>query len=145
MKSDTWQALDELYATHPIMKAESVPYEEIDSAFAEIAFGLPDDYREFIHRYGGAIVGAFPVFGLRRAGPMGVDDGSFIEVTESFRRQRWPGVENWAVISTDHAGNPIGLDAEGKVWIYDHDACAAQVIAGDFESYLRKRCLNLSD
>ena len=54
-------------------------------------------------------------------------------------------MEKWAVISMDHSGNPIGLDADGKIWISDHDAGAVQVIANNFESYLRNQCLKLAD
>jgi hypothetical protein len=143
MKEETWRALEGLFSEHPIMKAGEVDSEEIAEAEHVIGIALDADYKEFVRRYGGAIVGPFRIFGLRRAVPMGKDDGSFIEVTQSFRKQRWPGVDTWAVVSMDQAGNPVGLDAEGKIWIYDHDARAAQIIAADFETYLRKQCLQL--
>jgi hypothetical protein len=145
MQDQTWQALDNLFSRMPILKAETVESCEISDAEREVGIPLADDYKEFIRRYGGAIVGPFRVFGLRKAVPMARYEGSFVEVTKTFRLQRWPGVEKWAIISTDHAGNPIGLDRTGKIWISDHDAGAAQVIAANFEEYLRKRCLNLSD
>jgi hypothetical protein len=143
MKDETWKALEELFSEHPILKAGEVDSEEIAEAEKAIGIVLDADYKEFIHRYGGAIVGPFRIFGLRRAIPMGNEEESFIEVTKSFRKQRWPGVDKWAVVSMDHAGNPVGLDAEGKVWIYDHDFRAAQIIAANFESYLRKQCLQI--
>lgn len=145
MRDETWQALDDLFLATPIMRAEEVESDEIATAEQEVGVALADDYKEFVRRYGGAIVGPFRVFGLRRAVPMGKNETSFVEVTKNFRRQRWPAVEKWAVISMDHGGNPIGLDDGGKVWISDHDARAVQVIAANFEEYLRKRCLNLSD
>jgi hypothetical protein len=37
------------------------------------------------------------------------------------------------------------LDADGKVWISDHDFGGVQVIAKSFEEYLRKSCLKLPD
>jgi hypothetical protein len=99
----------------------------------------------FIHRYGGAIVGPYRVFGLRNSEPMGNGEDSFLKVTKAFRQKGWPGVEKWAVISMDRGGNPIGLDADGKVWISDHDFGGVQVIAKSFEEYLRKSCLKLPD
>ena len=98
-----------------------------------------------IGRYGGAIIGPFRVFGLRKAVPMGRTEALFVEVTKSFRRQRWPGAEKWAVISIDQACNSVELDAEGKIWTFDHDTRTMQVIATSFEAYLRKLCLNLPD
>lgn len=144
MRDETWQILDDFFSRTPILKAEEVEFDEIAVAEREVGIVLADDYKEFIHRYGGAIVGPFRVFGLRKAIPMGRNEGSFVEITKSFRQQQWLGVEDWAIISTDHAGNPVGLDAEGKVWISDHDARAVQSIATDFETYLRNQCLKLS-
>jgi hypothetical protein len=45
----------------------------------------------------------------------------------------------------DHAGNPVGIDSEGRVWISDHDARAVQLLADTFEGYVRKWCLRLPD
>jgi hypothetical protein len=74
---------------------------------------------------------------------MGKNESSFVEVTAKFRRQFWPGADRWAIISMDHSGNPIGLDETGRVWISDHDAGAIQVIAQDFEGFLRNYCLKI--
>ena len=144
MRNETWEALDQMFREYPILRAESVGSDEIVTAGRKLGVPIPDDHKEFIHRYGGAIVGPFRIFGLRKAEPMGNGEGSFLEVTEAFRQQGWPGVEKWAVISMDHSGNPIGLDADGKIWISDHDAGAVQVIANNFESYLRNQCLKLA-
>jgi hypothetical protein len=145
MRDETWKLLDDIFSRTPILKAEGVAFDEIAAAEREVGIVLADDYKEFVHRYGGAIIGPFRVFGLRKAVPMGRSEGSFVEVTNLFRRQRWRGVEEWVIISIDHAGNPVGLDANGKVWISDHDARALQIIAADFETYLRKQCLKLPD
>ena len=127
------------------MRAEEVQIVEIDAASNELGIPFAADYREFIRRYGGAIVGPYPVFGVRAAEPMGKDDASVTQVTRQFRHKRWPGTEDWAVFSLDHAGNPIGFDKDGKVWISDHDAGVLEVIAPNFEKYLRRRCLKLND
>jgi hypothetical protein len=141
MREEIWQALDELFSRSPILKAEPVPPSEIAAAEAEIGFVLSPDYKDFIARYGGAIVGPFRIFGLRRAISMGKNEGSFVEITNIFRGQHWPGIDKLAVISMDHGGNPVCLDASGKIWISDHDVGGIQSIADDFEEYLRKCCL----
>jgi len=143
MKANTRQLLEELFPKTPILKAESVDAAEIAAAEAALGVSLSHDYKEFIARYGGGIVGPFPIFGLRKAAPMAKNEDSFVEVTKMFRRQGWPDVRKLAVISMDHAGNPIGIDGAGRVWISDHEARTVQVIADDFETYLRKSCLNL--
>jgi hypothetical protein len=145
MRAETWQALDDLFASTPLLRAEEVEADEIAAAEREVGIELAEDYKEFIHRYGGAIVGPFRLFGLRKAIPMGRNEKSFVEITNTFRRQHWPAVDKLAVISMDHAGNPVGLDGTGKVWISDHDSRRVQIIAESFEGYLRKQCLNLPD
>ncbi|HEY1786988.1 MAG TPA: SMI1/KNR4 family protein [Verrucomicrobiae bacterium] len=145
MRKQTWQTLDEFFADSPELKSEKVALAEIAAAEREVGVTLAADYKEFIHRYGGAIVGRFPIFGLRRAEEMGQDDSSFLKVTKFYREQHWPGTEKWAVISTDYDGNPVGLDAEGKVWISDHDARAIQLLSSNLEMYLREWCLKLPD
>jgi hypothetical protein len=144
MRSKTWKVLDDMFSEAPILKAEAVSPAEVNDMEREVGVKLAEDYKEFIRRYGGAIVGPFPIYGLREVEPMG-DESTLMEVTNFFRQQRWPGVEKWAVISMDHDGNPVGLDAQGKVWISDHDAGAIQLLAPNFEVYLRKWCLELPD
>ena len=135
--------IEEKFKKHPVLKAEAVAYEEIDAAAAIAGVKLPEDYREFIHRYGGAIVGPLPIIGLRKAQAMANTERSVFEVTKHFRSQGWRGVDEWLVISVDLAGNPIGLDKDGRIWIFDHDAGVVEIIAKNFEGFLRKRCLKL--
>jgi len=107
VKHETWSAIEAIFAKHPVMKAEPVDYEQIDAAADAAGFQLPEDYREFIHRYGGAIVGPLPIIGLRQAQAMARTESSVFEVTKHFRQQGWRGVSEWLVVSVDHAGNPI--------------------------------------
>jgi hypothetical protein len=143
MKAETWKLLDELFAETPILRAEHVDQDEIEMAENDLGVRLDNDYKEFIARYGGAIVGPYRVFGLRRAAPMSKPESSFVAITRNFRRQVWPGVSDWVVFSSDHAGNPVGLSVTGEVWVSDHDSRAIQLIAPSFESYIRIVCLNL--
>lgn len=145
MRKQTWKILDDEYSEAPFLRAEGVSAAEVADAERKVGVRLAKDYKEFIRRYGGAMVGPNPIFGLRNAEPMGVDDSSMPEITKFFRQQHWPGVEKWAIISTDQSGNPVGLDAEGKVWISDHDARAIQLLAPNFEAYLREWCLHLPE
>ncbi len=80
MRKDTWNAIEAMFARFPILRAEAVTYREIDAASQSVGIPFPNDYREFVSRYGGAIVGPHPVFGLRRAEPMGRDESSVVEV-----------------------------------------------------------------
>lgn len=141
MRQETWSALDDLFAEYPFLKAEGVPNKEI--VFASQTLGIPfdPDYIEFIHRYGGAIVGPYRVYGLRRAEAMGIREGSVIDQTLRVWQEDWLGVDNWLIISGDHAGNPFGLDKAGTVWLSDHDFGEVVRIADNFEDFIRRVCL----
>jgi hypothetical protein len=144
MRNETLKTLEDFFQKNPFMKAGAVSRVEVDAAFIRFRFTLPEDYLSFVETYGGAIVGPYPIFGLRKAAPMGIEEASALDVTRHFVKQRWPGTENWLVISTDHSGNPVGLASDGQIWISDHDNGQVTVIAPSFESFLREWCLKLS-
>jgi hypothetical protein len=133
--------LDRMFAEFPTMRANEVPQPiEIDAAAEALGVRFPDSYRDFLLRYGGAIVGPYPIYGLRPVETMGAW-WSVKTVTEDFRSQGVNALLNWVIFSGDHAGNPIGFDAQGEVWIYDHDFGGVTALHPDFESYLRDTCL----
>lgn len=145
MTENTWQELDQLFEEFPFVRAGGVPYEEIDTASQDFGFPLPNGYREFIHRHGGAIVGAFSVYGIGASKMMGNNSDSVFKVTDHFRAKDWPGVADWLIISMDHAGNPVGMDRDGRVWISDVVHGCIDPMAEDFEGYLVNWCFDTDD
>jgi hypothetical protein len=147
MRENTRQQLEQSYAEFPRTRAEGVPYAEIASVAAAMGAVLPDDYIEFIHRYGGGYVGPYLIFGLRKcewasASPRCLLD----EETTYYRREQWPGFRSdWIAIGNDHSGNPFCLAPDGRVWVADHDVGEALLVASDFEEFLRKECLEVPD
>jgi hypothetical protein len=142
MKVDTWQQLEGEFARFPILKAESVPIEEIELASSHLGMPFPNDYSQFIQRYGGAIVGSFPIFGLRQAEPMG-NRWSVIDVNRNYRNQGWAGIDAWLIISADLAGNPIGILPDESVWVSDHDLGSIERLSENFEAFLREHGLGI--
>jgi len=134
MKRTTWSRLDALFARHPVLVAEGVDAREIALAAEAIGCQFHSDYTAFVERYGGAIVGPDPIYGLRQAEAMGRDD--VVSATQRFRAQKWPGTDGWYVISMDGGGNPIGMDAAGKVHASYHDGGGVVVLAKSFEEHL---------
>src|SRR5688500_5092457 len=108
MKDTTWNALDAHFAKYPTLKSDGVPDADLTQASEQIGRELPAEYREFVARYGGAVVGAYPVFGLRPVEALG-NDWSVTEMNRVFRSQQWDGVDDWVIVSMDHSGNPIGI------------------------------------
>ena len=150
MNTKTWNALDRLFAEdidtagRRITTAHEVPSEsEIKASAIAIGCTFHTDYVEFLGRYGGAMVGGRPIFGLRSAEVMG-SRWSVVDMTQLFRSQGWPGVCDWYVLSEDGAGNPIGVSKDGKIWLSDHDTGEVVQIADNFEKFLFEHCIRSS-
>ena len=135
MNTEIWQKLDQVFAEFPVMRADGVPASEIRSASEALGRRFDPDYCEFVARYGGAIVGPYPVFGLRRATVMG-NQWSVVDETKWFWAEHWRGVEDWYIVSLDHCGNPIGIAPNGCVMISDHDAGDIAQVAPSFEGFI---------
>lgn len=145
MKKDTLERLESKFAEFPIMRSELLPTsDEIDKASIEVGVPFSSDYQAFLLRFGGAMVGAYPIFGLRPVSVMGDDRWSVVDVTRWYRKENVPGCNAWVIFSEDQAGNPVGMDRDGVIWIHDHDFGGITRLANDFEEYIRVRCLGLA-
>jgi len=141
---ETIQCLQGKLAESPILHAESLPTDgEIDHASERLGVPFVADYRQFLLLFGGAMVGPYPIFGLRPVEAMG-SEWSVVDVTTRYRNDSVPGCDEWVVFSEDHSGNPIGMDPKGVVWIYDHDFGGIALLASGFEEYVRVQCLGLN-
>lgn len=146
MKPETWKRLDRQFAQDLAIAGQAITVaretpsnEEIAAAAESIGCVFDPDYVAFLRRYGGAIVGSLPVFGLRPVEVMGVV-WSVVEVTRRYRDQKWPGTADWYVISEDGYGNPIGIDPDGQVMVSDHDHGDIATLAPNFEDFLLMQC-----
>ena len=119
------------------LRAEPVSPEEIANLEKWIGFSLPESYKWFVETFGGGIVGNLEICGLRRAPTMGNLSASAERKTSFFRKQSWPGTENWLVISSDGYGNPIGIDKAGRVWISEFDFGGIRLLATNFDNFLK--------
>jgi cell wall assembly regulator SMI1 len=144
MTVDTWNHLDAKFARSPILAAEAATEEEVNAVSTWLGRPLPPDYREFLLRYGGAMAGPYPIFGVRQVEVMGTGDWSVTGVNERYRQEGWPHASEWLIVSEDHAGNPIGIAEDGRVLAWDHDFGGTRVFGSSFEDFLRRKCLGLT-
>jgi hypothetical protein len=143
MRSETWRKLAAIYERFPsAYSGERVTAEEIDEAEVRLGVSFSADYRDFISRFGGGHAGSLPVAGLRRWETAGNREWSVIEWTEWHRAARWPGTDAWAVFSCDGFGNPVGMDASGRVWLSDHNYCECVCLENGFEDWILRWALN---
>ena len=140
MKEATWDKLEKQFEEFPSMKAGIVQESEIELIEKKMGVQFTSDYKEFISKYGGAIIGPFPIYGLRHAELMDDELWSVSTVTKHFIDEGWVEMSGTYIISTDHSDNPIGVNKNGEVISYDHDSMEMLSVADSFEGYLEK-CL----
>jgi hypothetical protein len=144
MNRETITRLTDKLSESPILRADSLPSAaEIDDASSEIGVPFSADYRDFLLTFGAAMVGPYPIYGLRPVEVMGDDSWSVVAMTKQFREDNVPEANEWVIVSADHAGNPVGMDRDGVIWIHDHDFGGVARVAKNFEDYVRVRCLGL--
>lgn len=134
LSPETVRRLDELFRAQPLLFGGTATADDVAAAERSLGTTFDPCYAEFLTRYGAAMVGSLPVYGVRCAEVMG--DELVVDVTMRFRRAGWPNTEDWIVISTDLGGNPIGLTTLGEVFTFDHDFDGTHRIAPTFETFL---------
>lgn len=105
----------------------------IEAAQARLGVVFDSSYVEFLKKFGGSFVGV-PVYGFNNSRML--EASTVVDLTERFRSDGWPGLEGRYVVSMDMQGNPVMIDRAGKVWIYDHDAREARILADSFEAFV---------
>jgi hypothetical protein len=141
MKPKTLARLEEEFRSFPVMSSGPPAESAWKMELARLDFSPPEDYVEFIRRFGGSIVGSYSIIGVGASSAMGSEEESVADFTAMFRADGWPGSDDWIVFSKDLAGNPIGLDKNGAVWTWDHDSREIVKLADSFELFLVEHCL----
>lgn len=138
MNEELQELLTAQFAQWPQAVAEPVPDAEIRQAEASLGVVLPDDYRDFIRRYGGAVVRSASVLGLRRCEFCDDEPSTFPEQTTRFRQELPNEYSQMVVISVDGAGNPIGfLNGKPTIFVFDFNFGGRHDLAPSFSEYVR--------
>lgn len=132
-----WGMLKELFQKQPELQAGPAKNAEIQKAEKEICLNFSNEYKKFLLLYGGALLPGHDIYGLKRQRSM-ASNWSVVQNTHFYKeKQKWPGIEDWYIVSDDGSGNPIGIDPEGRVWLSDHDAGFEKIkLANSFEEFL---------
>lgn len=145
ISEDTWQRIaEENQGFGAMCRALGPPVTEAEIEELSAALGLPvsGQYRDFLLGAGGAGVGSYHIYGLR---PTAASQFLVQEMNERWRERGLVEEEaQWLLVSDDGSGNPIGLDAEGRVLRADHDGgYEVEELGANFEEFLRRECLRL--
>jgi hypothetical protein len=130
-------ALEVGFAEWPQSMGGAVPEQEIAETEAILGVAFPEQYRDFVARYGGAVVGAESIVGLRVPEFLVDLHPTVVEATR-FWHSELPETAGWLVFETDGGGNPIGFRLpDERVWTWDHDFGGLIEVASDFEGFVR--------
>jgi hypothetical protein len=135
MKNSTIEKVNGFFTKNPIAKGEPSTPEEIANAENELKIKFDNDYIFFLLNYGGSMIKAKEIYGFHNSELM--DDTNIIELTNSYRQNESENVD-WVIIGTDYAGNPIGINREGKVLMQDYDFGELKILGDSFEDYILK-------
>ncbi|MGQ7853702.1 SMI1/KNR4 family protein [Pedobacter sp. WC2501] len=101
----------------------------------ELNVNFDKDYIEFLKLFGGSFVG-LPIYGFKNSEML--SDQTVVDLTKEFRENyaydnRCPEIQNSYVISVEGNGDPIMINSDGEVLIYNHDDDTLEQIAPSFE------------
>lgn len=147
MKPSTFTLLDSFYKKMKQLEEKlnnNLSLTEVINIENKLDTTFCQQYKDFLLRYGGGYVGAYPIYGLRKDRMMDNKLWAIDVITNHFIKQGLTFIEGNYVISDDQSGNPVFIKKNGKVYIYDHDYNELDEIAIDFEQFLLK-CLNDED
>ena len=135
MEKSTREKINDFFASNMIAKGTPSNLEEIAHAEKELGIEFDKDYVYFLLNFGGSLINSNEIYGLHNSEMMGED--TIISLTKRFRDDECD-LQDWLIIGTDYAGNPIGINKEGKVLLQDYDYGELNVLGESFEDYILK-------
>ena len=133
MKESTIKLIDNFFAANPIAKGQPVSEKEINNAEKKLGIKFDKDYISFLRNYGGSVIKATEIYGFRNSELL--DDTDIIEITTEYREENSEN-NDWLVIGSDYAGNPVAININGNIITYDHDSDEEILLADTFEDYI---------
>lgn len=116
-----------------IYKGRGASIDELEGAQSKLGVIFDADYIRFVQAFGGSFVGV-AIYGFNNSKML--ESSSVVDLTDRFRRDGWPGAEDAYVISMDMSGNPVMIDASGRVFTYDHDSGDMRSMAASFREFV---------
>ncbi|NDV66764.1 SMI1/KNR4 family protein [Bacteroides sp. 224] len=128
--------LEKFYSEHPTMKGAPVTTEQINEAETALNINLPEDYVDFVCRFGEAYAG-IDIYAFE-------DPRNSVKLTKEMRIAYGNGDirENEALksilIGDDGAGNPFLINEKGEVVIFYHDCDEREVLAQSLGEFIEE-------
>src|SRR3989338_6817562 len=143
MSSNVWTMLDDYFSSNDGVMLHGLGVHSSQIKIAEDILDLKfsDAHKRFIEKYDGALLPGQTIYGLFQIPDEKpyILENIILKTIYAKTKQKWPGIEDWYIISDDGRGNPIGVNPKGEVFLSDHDSGFEQVkLADSFEEFLHK-------
>jgi SMI1/KNR4 family protein len=129
--------LTDYFDNNPILKGIATTEQELRLIEKELNVSIDDDFKFFTTIFGGCLIKNSQVYGFHNSVFLG--DDSIIDLNIGFSCFL-ENYKNTIIIGTDGWGNPVFINHEYKVLMFDHDENEEVLIADSFSLYLEK-CL----
>lgn len=139
LKTELVERLEAFLSKHENLLGEPATKEEIVEAESKFGIIFPEDYIDFITRFGGAF-GGIDIHAFKNASSIGKE--TIIELTEWLRKNYSAGdpreeeAKQSIAISDDGSGNPIIINRKGEVVIFYHDCDEREVLASSLNQFI---------
>ena len=140
MTNNIWEMLEEYFSQdRSDYFCEGAKELEIVDAEKKLGLVFSQGYKKLLSLYDSVDLPGYTIYGTK---PLPDSNGGELETvidnTNFYKNtQKWPGIEDWYVISDDGSGNPIGMNPKGEVWLSDHDSAFEHIkLADNFEEFV---------
>lgn len=138
MKQTLVDRLSSFFEKNPTLKGKPATEEQITGAEKALGVKMDEDYKTFIRHFGGAYAGiAVHAF----ANGSSVGNETVEELTDRGRKlfneaDLFPEINDSIVIADDGSGNPIAIEPNGEVVLFDYDTEEKQILSASFEQFI---------
>jgi len=139
LKLELIKKLDIFLSKHDSLLGEPATKEQITEAEIKLGIKFPEDYVDFITKFGGSF-GGIDIHAFKNGSLIGKE--TVVELTEWLRENYSAGdpreeeVMQSIAISDDGSGNPIIINQKGEVVIFYHDCDEREVLAPNLNQFI---------
>ena len=135
MEQKLIKRLQMFFDRHPSLRGNPANVEQIADAERKLNVRIDEEYKEFIKLFGGAYAG-LAIHAFENGESMGKE--TIIELTRQARKlfndtELFPEINKSLVIADDGSGNPIAIEPDGSVVLFDCDTEEKRVVGSSFQ------------
>ncbi|MGF6147827.1 SMI1 / KNR4 family [Kingella potus] len=130
--------LNIFFKDNPILVGKPSSNQEIQGIKDKLNISINKEFEEFTRIFGGCLINNHKIYGFHNCEFLGCD--TIIDINNHFK-DFLVNYYNAMILGVDDWGNPIFINKDGQIIIFDHDNIEESVLAENFSEYIQK-CLD---